>query len=236
MCSNEYISKDNIEATKIFVTGIFESFFKPWHMITEECKERNIPKWRSRFLAHQTFLNIKISLFGFLGYCEKMVTLLNPERSPMFQTINVLHSNTSIIEALFSFISMQSAGTLDSQSYESATRNVGGKMLKKALDTNQYYEGTNIADNRDTVTLSDSITLNTQQALAGLRKKNLKPIVDCIAINSNNWYTRDKALSDTCAFIERPSMKEIVRAFWEVTAIDEGRLHIFIYSKKKNQY
>jgi hypothetical protein len=92
------INKRNIEGITKFVQYLFDSFLKPW--LAKSC----IRTKPNTFLAHQTWLIIRVSTCGFLDYCK---AVLNHPTTNDDIFICILHSNSSSLESLFGQISIQ---------------------------------------------------------------------------------------------------------------------------------
>ena len=93
--SDRKLTINNIDAEEKCLRHHLE-FFKRWD---DDCKsKRKADKdWAKRFLATQTYRNLQVQIFGFLGYCRQVMSL-------GVSYVPYKHSNQSTIEALFSYV------------------------------------------------------------------------------------------------------------------------------------
>jgi hypothetical protein len=98
------LTRENIDHTELIIKKSFE-FFERWRLdqLSERDRQHSLSSraktWEKRFLSHVTYLNMRIGICGFFVYSRYML-----EASSTTKFIPFLHSNSSIIEALFSQI------------------------------------------------------------------------------------------------------------------------------------
>ncbi len=104
MNRKERITRENIDDMECKLKKSLQ-FFETWRLDQMRVKEEQSllnsksKTWEKRFLSHVTYLNMQIGICGFLVYARY---LLNQSSTTNF--VPFLHSNSSIIEALFSQI------------------------------------------------------------------------------------------------------------------------------------
>lgn len=95
----------------------------------------------SNFLAPGTWQNLKLCVYGFVGYARHTLENTNTLYIP------ILHSNTSAIEATFS--SIQSLGGRNALSYESRVGCRSATDASTAVDKGRMYASSDtLADNQ----------------------------------------------------------------------------------------
>ena len=127
---NVQIDIDNIANIRGHCDNIFAEFFTPWE--TESIQRKNVkePHANKRFLAAVTIEQLKNSIFGFLDFCEYMISIYPGNY------LRALLSTSSILENLFSVLKNMSHGLIFNATqynhciavYDSST---AGKELSK---------------------------------------------------------------------------------------------------------
>jgi hypothetical protein len=98
MNRQQRVTRDNVDQLEGAIRRRLV-FFEKWRVDQLQKRAAKSSKWEKSFLSHVTYLNMRIGLCGFFTYARY---LLKESLTTTF--VPFLHSNTSIIEALFSQI------------------------------------------------------------------------------------------------------------------------------------
>lgn len=158
MCKELHICQNNINGIEQFLHQRM-TYFTKWKNSVED-------KNASNFIAPVTWQNLKMTIYGFIGY-SKQVLKLGIEYIPM------LHLNTSVLEATFS--SIRALGGRDAISYGSRLSCRSATNAMDNLDKGGAYSSNYVLDNEDTV---EEIRNFDKCVILGMnndiRKKNVK--------------------------------------------------------------
>ena len=114
----------------------------------EEAEKKRKVDWEKEFLAHQTWLNLRLSVRGFFGYTRYVLKadreMNQSERTVWF--ITPLHSNTSNLEGLFSIQRMRKCE--NAQTYASGLTRAANnpKIAKTAARNSGAYNFDHLED------------------------------------------------------------------------------------------
>ena len=139
MNKGKKITKQNLEDVRSHVDEAL-AFFGRWHtaheiaLAAERCKEEKNRelKMESHFLSKITYGNVRTAIDGFLEYAY---LVLNDPNGPDY--VPFLHSNSSVLEALFSQIRSLNRDT--PEKYISGIGAINTSQCVRYLDRNKMY-------------------------------------------------------------------------------------------------
>ena len=139
MNKGKKITKQNLEDVRSHVDEAL-AFFGRWHtaheiaLAAERCKEEKYRelKMESHFLSKITYGNVRTAIDGFLEYAY---LVLNDPNGPDY--VPFLHSNSSVLEALFSQIRSLNRDT--PEKYISGIGAINTSQCVRYLDRNKMY-------------------------------------------------------------------------------------------------
>jgi len=105
-------------------------FLRLWHSEQKQYRENGSTGYDKYFLAGATYHNLRVGICGFLHYAESILKLPDGPKYVPF-----LHSNSSVIEALFS--QMRGMNRDKATTYESGL-GMGGKLCYTAFQRRSF--------------------------------------------------------------------------------------------------
>lgn len=109
----------------------FEEFLKKRLDYFAKWKSAMVGNGNNNFIAPETWINLRMTVCGFIEYARQVVTKFPHIYVPM------LHSNTSVLEAMFS--AMRSLGGRNANNYISRFGCLNIINAKKAIDKSKSY-------------------------------------------------------------------------------------------------
>lgn len=151
----------NISSFEIYLTEKM-TYFEKWKL---SCKGKKA----SNFLAPVTWQNLKMSVYGFIGYAKQVLTNRLANYVPM------LHSNTSALEATFSAI--QSLGGQNAASYKSRIGCRSATDACRVVNKSKSYNSEDILENEDLkIKNYDKCVIRGLNQEIDNKRKNLKTL------------------------------------------------------------
>jgi hypothetical protein len=129
---------DDIEARLTMAMEFFQEWRSDQLKAKAELKKTDTSSkaWERWFLAHQTYLHMRIGIVGFLCYARNVFALGAADFVPF------LHSNTSILEAYFSQVRRMNRDT--PLKYKAAAGTTDSALGKASLSNNKMYDASDM--------------------------------------------------------------------------------------------